>query len=288
MKRGEMAHPPLEIFTQRVRGSISAGLNVSPPMGSSEMAGQSGLCSLVSLEGCEDDDISVWKFARQAPTAALGHDSLADQSRGVYSAVEARRLAQPAGSARWLSPLAQLGHMLRAPSRQALTHTGAAVSKPPQPQSQMAAESATEPTMAVNQCPSRLERTAAAAAAFVPQPAGEGKGAASRLGTARRRRQRRHGFRGKLTFPQLLAHRSVIIQVLRLMQSRIDLILRSKGGRVDPDLRPAGVGQSRGWLCAPRRRCHPSGRRPRYPPRCGSPPGPPTSRCCRPCRAPRI
>jgi len=98
-----MAHPPLEIFTQRVRGSISAGLNVSPPMGSSEMAGQSGLCSLVSLEGCEDDDISVWKFACQAPTAALGHDSLADPSRGVYSAVEARRLAQPAGSARWLS-----------------------------------------------------------------------------------------------------------------------------------------------------------------------------------------
>jgi hypothetical protein len=76
------------------------------------------------------------------------------------------------------------------------------------------------------------------------------------------------------------------LRILVLMQSRI--ILRSKGGRVDPDLRPAGVGRSRGWLCAPRRRCHPSGRRPRYPPRCGSPPGPPTSRCCRPCRAPRI
>eukprot|EP01046_Picozoa_sp_COSAG06_P073687 COSAG06_NODE_22156_length_732_cov_1.129542_1_plen_176_part_00 len=90
----------------------------------------------------------MWKFACQAPTAALGHDSLGDQSRDVYSAVEARRLAQPAGSAVPHAACAGSCHW------QALTHRcRAVVSKPPQPQSQIAAEPATEPTMAAESVP---------------------------------------------------------------------------------------------------------------------------------------
>ena len=93
-----MAHPPLEIFTQRVRGSISAGLNVSPPMGSSEMAGQSGLCSLVSLEGCEDDDMSV----EVCVSGAYRRPGSRFAGRSVAGCVFSSR-GSTAGSARWLS-----------------------------------------------------------------------------------------------------------------------------------------------------------------------------------------
>ena len=57
---------------------------------------------------------------------------------------------------------------------------------------------------------------------------------------------------------------------------------RTKGGRVHPEFRGAAGLRSRGWLCDPRRCCQPSGRDPRYPAMCGLPPGPPTSRRCRP------
>ena len=61
-----------------------------------------------------------------------------------------------------------------------------------------------------------------------------------------------------------------------------------KGGRVHPEFRSDAGRRSRGWLCDPRRCCQPSGRRPRYPAMCGSPPGPPASRRCRPATRRRI
>ena len=70
------------------------------------------------------------------------------------------------------------------------------------------------------------------------------------------------------------------------MQLRI--ILRTKGGRVHPEFRSDAARRSRGWLCDPRRCCQPSGRRPRYPAMCGSPPGPPASRRCWPATRRRI
>ena len=77
-----------------------------------------------------------------------------------------------------------------------------------------------------------------------------------------------------------------IFYFILLIQFRI--ILRTKGGTVHPEFRSDAGRRSRGWLCDPRRCCQPSGRRPRYPAMCGSPPGPPASRRCRPATRRRI
>lgn len=89
------AHPPLEIFIQRARGSISAGLNVSPLMGSSESGGHSGDCSRVSRDVGDGEAIPRKRAVYiKRPTLNLRHRARTNRfSTYIYTGATLGRVA---------------------------------------------------------------------------------------------------------------------------------------------------------------------------------------------------